>query len=350
MDTLGQLKAENAKLEAEATATPQEVVEEPANQDEQEHQVDVDDSAADTSNEEGKPDAETDKPESEGEEAELEDWMKSDDDQTSSNSGEKKFGDHDVAAAKKKLRAKLEAKHNDETEKLQKRIQELEQGKQPDLQKPKRDDFYDQADPDEAYAEAVAEWKWNQKHAESQAEQAAKNAERQRLEKQQEVSQGVDSHYQRAVTLAEESGISAEAYQAADFRVRQAVDEVFQGAGDSITDALIATLGEGSERVFYNLGVNKARLSELQTLLKSDSSGIRAAVYLGGLKRDLTAPQKRKSTTPKPAPTAEGDAPQSASVKALKSKYDKAHAKGDSQAAFDAKREARLAGVNTNQW
>lgn len=349
MDTLEQLKEENAKLEAEATTTPQEVVEEPVNQDEQEPQVDVDDNAADASNEEGKPDAETDKPESEGEEAELEDWMKSDDDQTSSNSGEKKFGDHDVAAAKKKLKAKLEAKHNDETEKLQKRIQELEQGKQPDLQKPKREDFYDQTDPDEAYAEAVAEWKWNQKHAESQAEQAARQAERQRLERQQEVAKGVDSHYQRAVTLAEESGISAEAYQSADFRVRQAVDDVFQGAGDNITDALIATLGEGSERVFYNLGVNKARLSELQTLLKSDPSGIKAAVYLGGLKRDLTAPQKRKSTTPKPAPTADGDAVP-ANVQALKSKYDKAHAKGDSQAAFDAKREARAAGVNTTKW
>lgn len=351
--TLAQLKEENAKLEAEAAANPQAAVkDDPVTQDEPVIKAEAENEAADLPKDEPESDADPDDDEPKGKEAETEDWMKPDDDQTSSSNGEKKFGDTDIAAAKRKLRAKLEAKHESEAEKLKQRIKELEQrqGQQPDLQKPKREDFYDKPDPDEAYAEAVAEWKWEQKNAESQAERAAREAERQRLERLQEVSQGVDSHYTRAVKLAEESGISAEMYQSADFRVRQAVDAVFEGAGDSITDALIANLGEGSERVFYNLGVNKARLSQLQDLLKTDRTGIKAAVFLGSLKSELTAPQKRKSNAPKPAPVAEGDAAQSNRAKALKSKYDKAHAAGDSQAAFNAKREARQAGVDTNQW
>lgn len=347
--TLEQLKEENAKLEAQAAANPQEAVEdEPDTQDEG-LEAETDNDAAKAQEDDGEEEADPDKPKSESEEAELEDWMKSDDDQTSSGS-DRKFTGSDIKAAKEKLKAKLQRKHDDETEKLIARIKELEQGKQPDLQKPKREQFYDHDDPDEAYAEAMAEWKWNQKNAESQAEKAARNAERQRLERMQEISQGVDEHYQRAVTLAEESGISAEMYQSADHRVRQALDEVFEGSGDAITDALISNLGKGSERVFYNLGVNKTRLSELQSLLKADPTGIKAAVFLGELKRDLTAPKKRTSNAPKPAPQADGDATVTQSAKALKSKYDKAHSNGDSQAAFNAKREARAAGVDTSKW
>lgn len=347
--TLEQLKEENAKLEAQAAANPQEAVQdEPDTQDEG-LEAETDSDAAELPAEDGESDADQDEPDKEGKEAELEDWMKSDDDQTSSGS-EKKFTDSDIAAAKKKLRAKLESKHNEETEKLKARLKELEQGKQPDLQKPKREQFLDEDDPDEAFAEAMAEWKWNQKHAESEAERAAKDAERKRLERMQEISQGVDEHYQRAVTLAEESGISADMYQSADYRVRQALDEVFEGSGDAITDALISNLGKGSERVFYNLGVNKARLTELQSLLKADPSGIKAAVFLGELKHDLTAPKKRTSNAPKPAPQADGDAAVTQSAKALKSKYDKAHAKGDGQAAFNAKREAKQAGIDTSKW
>jgi hypothetical protein len=347
--TLEQLKEENAKLEAEAAANPQEAVEdEPEAQDEG-LEAETDDQAAELPAEEGESDADQDKPDEEGKEVEPEDWMKPDDDQTSSGS-DRKFTDSDIAAAKNKLKAKLQRKHDEETEKLKARLKELEQGKQPDLQKPKREQFLDHDDPDEAFAEAVAEWKWNQKNAESQAEKAAQDAERKRIERMQEVSQGVDEHYQRAVTLAEESGISAEMYQSADYRVRQAVDDVFEGAGDTIADALISNLGKGSERVFYNLGVNKTRLSELQSLLRTDPSGIKAAVFLGELKHDLTAPKKRQSNAPRPAPQADGDAAVTQSAKALKSKYDKAHAKGDSQTAFNAKREAKQAGVDTSKW
>ena len=140
--------------------------------------------------------------------------------------------------------------------------------------------------------------------------------------------------------LAEKSGISADMYQSADRKVRQAIDSVFNGAGDDITDALIANLGEGSEKVMYSLGVNSTRLNELRSRLQSDPSGVKAAIYLGQLNAELKAPMKRKTTAPKPPPEVNGDAKASTSVRNLQKRYSEAQRTGNVQAAYNIKKEA----------
>jgi len=166
----------------------------------------------------------------------------------------------------------------------------------------------------------------------------------------------VDKHYERAVKLSEESGITAEMYQNADFRLRSMVESVFNpdrsndGAGDAIVDALIANLGDGSEKVMYNLGVNSSRLQELKTRFENDRSGVSASIYIGQLNAELSAPKKRKTNSPKPAPNVKGDKHEKAQTKAYKKAYDDADKKGDTQARFNARREARKAGVDTSNW
>src|SRR5690606_24954445 len=113
-------------------------------------------------------------------------------------------------------------------------------------EKPRREQFYDKDDPDEAYAEALVDWKLNAGAAQRQATTQQYEQQHQALVQQQRIEQSVDQHYERAEKLAAASKIKAEDYQAADLRVRSAIDQVFPGGGEQITNALIAHLGEGS--------------------------------------------------------------------------------------------------------
>lgn len=323
--SLEELKAENAAEETETQEQPQAIEEE------------VTDEAAETETEESSETAEISEPEAEA--VEAEDWMQGDDDTT-----EKSFTSSDIAAAKKKLRAKLDRKHEEETNELKAELERLRSA-QPakELNRPNRDDF----DDEEQYLDAYVDWK-----AEKQsAARAAKSKQAEQLEHanrvKQEVSQGVDSHYERAIKLSEGSGISPELYQQADHVVRSMVDSVFPNQGDLITDTLIANLGEGSEKVFYHLGVNSERRAKLKDLLAKDTSGMKAAMYLGSLKSELIAPAKRKTNAPKPAAQPQGDQTTGDKFKSLKKRYDSAK---DAQSRFDAKREAKLAGADTSNW
>ena len=337
--TLEELKAENAKLEAEES-TPPQVEEETVEEDATETPLEETEEAAETSDENTK-------------EIEVEAWMQeeesSGDDQASP--ADHVFTGSDIKKAKTKLKAKLERKHSEEIEKLNARIEELESSQSSsDLNKPKREDFYDSDDPDEAYADALVDYKFKKHMAQQAAKSQEATATRQQIERQQQVEKGLDQHYERAAKLAEKSGITPELYQSADYQVRQAIDNVFPKSGDAITDALIADLGEGSEKVFYNLGVNRGRLNKLTSLLKQDPKGIRAAVYLGQLGAELAAPQKRTTRAPAPSPEVKGDQQQSAEVSKLQRKYKEAHKSGNTQAAFDARMEAKRAGVDVSNW
>lgn len=335
--TLEELRAENARLEqdkANASQAQQSQPEPAARQEDDDVQA-------------ANPDDQTD----DGA-VEAESWMQSDD-QASQDAGKTpKFTDSDIGAAKQKLRAKLEREHQSETEKLRARIAELEQAKSAPVvqvgEKPRREQFYEMDDPDEAYSEAMVEWKLATMRAEHQKTSQQVDQERRALERMQSVTQSVDQHYGRAAKLAEASGIAPEVYQSADLRVRQAVDQVFPGGGDGIVDSLIANIGEGSEKVFYNLGVNNKRLSELERLLREDPTGLRASVYLGRLSAELSAPAKRTSNAPAPAAQAQGDANTTASGAALQRQYKDAG--GDVEKRISIKRKAKAAGVDTSSW
>lgn len=335
--TLEELRAENARLEqdkANASQAPQSQPEPAA------HQADDDVQAA---NPDDQPDDGA---------VEAESWMQGDD-QASQDAGKTpKFTDSDIGAAKAKLRAKLEREHQSETEQLRARIAELEKSKSAPVvqvgEKPRREQFYEMDDPDEAYSEAMVEWKLSVMRAEHQKTSQQADQERRQLEWRQNLTTSVDQHYGRAAKLAEQSGIAPERYQAADLRVRQAVDRIHPGGGDVIVDELIANLGEGSEKVFYNLGVNNKRLSEFERLLQEDPKGLKTLVFLGKLSAELSAPAKRTSNAPAPAAQAQGDANTTASGAALQRQYKDAG--GDVEKRIAIKRKAKAAGVDTSSW
>ena len=335
MANLDQLRAENAALEAEKTASPQDEVEEVLDvaTDEQE----AEDQDADL------------EPGAEGTKADAEDWMKGD--EPESQGAEKKFTDGDIGAAKAKWRAKAEAKHQTELDALRAQLEAVQRQQVPQpTARPTREQFFDQDDPDDAYAEALMDWKMGATAAQQQATRTQYEQQREQLEARQATEQAVDQHYVRAAKLAEVSGISPELYQSADYRVRSTIEGLFPGGGDSVTDSLISVLGEGSERVFYNLGVNQARLAELKSLLTQDRSGLKASMYLGKLSAELNAPAKRKSNAPAPAAQVKGDMATTESGRALHKKYQEAHKSGNVGKAFSLKREAKAAGVNTQTW
>ncbi len=347
--TLAELKAENAKAEEEAASQPQaeaeetEVIEDELEQDKSEEVAEPvdDESSDDESEDQAKADIA------------LEEWMQSDEPESQA---EKKFTDSDIGAAKAKLRAKLESKHNGELDKLKEKIAKLESGQtqapvQPTIKaKPKRSDYDNADDPDEAFFEALTDWKVEQVEAKREAQQATENTQAQQQAQLKQVEAAVDQHYERALKLSQKSNISPEAYQATQLKVRQEIESIFPKAGDHTTDVLIANLGEGSEKVFYNLGVNQARLDTLKQKLTTDKSGLSAAVYLGKLAAELNAPQKKRTNAPKPAARLSGDAVNAGKFGVVKKKYDKAIAAGDTNKAFKLRSEARKGGADTANW
>lgn len=335
--TLDELRAENAAAETVATPVPQAGA------------TGVDESVAAGLSTEGNL-AEGDQGE-EGQQAKPEAWMTGDD-QESQEAG-KKFTDGDIGAAKAKLRAKLEKQHQSELEALRQQLEEQRSKAvmpQPTA-RPKREDFYDKDDPDEAYIDALADWKVNEGLARQHAGNQQYEQQRKQLEAQHKISSNVDQHYERAAVLAAASGITPELYQSADLRVRSAIEGVFPGGGgETVTNALISSLGEGSEKVFYKLGVSPKSLAELTSKLAQDPTGIQASIYLGRLSAELSSPARKISSTPAPATNVQGDANTTDVGKSLQRKYQEAHKRGDIQAAFNIKREARAAKIQTNSW
>lgn len=336
--TLEELRKENAEREIEQAEAPQAGAVEVNDEAAQETQ------ATDQAAEPGEGGDESG--------AETEGWMKGDD-QESQGAGEKKFTDRDVAAAKSKLRAKVEKKES-EIEQLKAQLEEERRKSQAAPQvgaKPKLEDFYDKDYPEEAFAEALVEWKLNAGSAQQRAQEQQYEQQRRALDTQQRIESSVDQHYERAAKLAEASGITPELYQSADRNVREAIEAVFpNGGGEQVTNALIHNLGDGSEKVLYHLGVNQARRTELQNILRDDPTGLRAATFLGKLSAEVTSPVRKKSSAPAPAAQIQGDRPTTEAGRAMLKKYNDAHKSGDISGAIRLKREAKAAGVNTSTW
>ena len=256
---------------------------------------------------------------------------------------------------KTRLKAKI-GKKDDEIAELRAQIEELKPSasaapQATSLERPKKSDFYGSDDPDESYLEALSDFKMAQMANHLQT-QRRRSYQQQRMEQAQtEISSAVDDHYQRASNLLAASGISEDLYRSADMVVRSAIDSV-TGSGDQVTDQIISRMGEGSEKVMYYLGQNPAALEKLKGALSQDPSGLKAAVFLGRLQSDVGAPKKRTSNAPPPAARIQGDAVvgETANAKALRKKYTDAHKKGDSQAAYMIRKEARQSKIKTSDW
>ena len=354
--TLEELKEQNKKAEEEAQAKS----------DKPEHEASAD------LEEDNKPETKIEDADlgdgEEGSESESDLWMQTDD-QTSNDDdkdGEAKFTDGDVAAVRRKLKGKLQ-KEKEEKEGLEAKVADLEsklqtlsggnqnqqqqtpsQERMPNRMPRLEDVGYDQ----DRYEVAMARWVQSQT---AQTLQQVTTNQSQTEAKQQVIAKtekAVDDHYQRASSLITEANIDPEVYKTADTSVRLAVEEVFPEMGDSITDGIIARLGEGSEKVMYFLGRNKAKKAEFIASLREDPSGVGAAIMLGALKSQVAGSNNRVSNANKPSTQLNGDAGRSEAASKLKRKY--TAASGNDAAAvqkrINIKRDAKAQGVDVSGW
>jgi hypothetical protein len=212
---------------------------------------------------------------------------------------------------------------------------------------PKRAEY----DDDDSYFEAVD--KYHDAAAQDRyARLDAQNAQKRQVQQaHQTVQQATESHFDRAAKLVESTGISPDLYKAADLSVRKAVESILPGAGDTVTDQLIANMGEGSEKVMYYVGNNVQAQAQFKSLLAEDRSGLKAAIYLGEQKTRLTKPHDGSSHAPAPAPElGGGDGGSPAGTQDFKKIYDAADKADDPQAKINAKLDAKRAGVDVSKW
>jgi len=281
-------------------------------------------------------------------EKEVDDWMKEDDDQTLSDV-------MPVSAhirAKRKLKGKI-GDRDEEIERLRKERDEYKLAAQKPISpkdetliRPKEIDY----ESVEAYQIALGEYedkRIDSKFSVVQGKNQLQEAQRKAI---QRLNKDVDSHYLRADKLVVDSGISAETYKQSDEAVRNAIEAVRPGQGNIVVDQMISILGEGSEKIMYKLGRSKTLRGELITLLLEDPHGLRATAFLGEQKAKLMSTNRRKSGAPPPSNEINGDASSSNKERVFKKKYESAHDKGNTQLAYDARKEAKAAGIDTSKW
>ena len=342
--TLAELKAKNAAEEQAEQET--EVVEVEEQQDTKVTIAPVESTVEETEDE-------SDEEESE----DVESWMQ--EEVATPDDGDSGFKpNREAAAVRKKLKAKLHEK-DDELESLKAEIERLKSGstqqaapeKMPP--KPKLEDFdYDEA----AHEAALDDWyekKIETKLSSTLTTKQTEQQQREAAERQKKaLEEAVDRHYTRAAKLVEEGKVSEEKYTQADRAVRESFERIAKGNGDKIVDSLIKTLdslGEGSEKVFYQLGVNPAKMQEVANLFATDPSGLSTVAYLGKLQASIQSPTKRKSSAPKPTPElSNGGGSAKTPGDALYKRYKKAG--NDVQARFNIKQEAKRQGVDTSKW
>lgn len=334
--TLEELKAENAAVESVETEAPQAEVETEEVEAVEEETEDAEE-VAETS-------------EDDAEETETEAWMQADE-QTSDND------DQSVPVAKHaQMRGKLKGTIKEQSSEIEQLKAEVEALKSANTQQPVQTQYnlpprptLDQFDYDEEKHNAAMDaWYDARMDAKLNANTQQANQTNQQQQAANAIQTAVDSHYEKAEKLIEQSGIAPETYKQADVTVRRALEEVRPGQGDTVADFIISVLGDGSERVMYNLGVNKAKLQKLQADLVTDPSGMKAVAYLGRLSAELSTPKKRKSNAPAPSRQLSGDASGSDPSKAWLKKYKAAG--DDVQKRFNIRREAKQSGINVKDW
>lgn len=336
---MSELKAQNA---AEEQARIEAQQKDAAIQDDQNDDVDDTDPADNDDDTDTDIDPDPDgNPDDDGEK--LEAWQRSDDKSVPLSAHVK---------TKHKLKGRLSEK-DDEIEKLKAKIAEMEKGNtiseaatSPQLKRPDEFNF----DSDEEYQKALDEYESQRFQSRFDLIEKQRQAQDYQRQAQAKLTEQVDKHYERAEKLVSDSGIDPDVYRNADITVRQAIENVAPKQGDIITDQLISILGDGSEKVMYYLGRNKPVLNEFLVLLNEDRSGIKASAFLGETKARLVTPKKRNSNARPPATKIKGDAPSSGSSKRLMKAYQEAHKKGDSQAAYNAKKEARALKIDVSNW
>ena len=162
--------------------------------------------------------------------------------------------------------------------------------------------------------------------------------------------EAVDKHYDRAAKLIDESKIDPDVYKSVEDRVYTAVEEILPKMGMATVDHFIALMGEGSEKVLYYVGRNKKIFDEFKESLQSDKTGLKTSFFLGKVLEKVNGVKNKKSNAKIPAKDLKGDVNSSRGEVLMLKKYQEAHKKGDTQSAFNIKRQARLKGFNVREW
>ena len=342
MQTLEEFRAK-VKAEEEAEQVDSGKVEAEAEADDLEQtEADInDDTETDDQSDPGQDDG--------GEQEEVESWMLESDSGPDDDSNEKTVALKDHIELRQSLKAKNREK-NDEIEALRRELEELKSGSvsaqpvqsQQLKPRPKLEDFdYDE----DKHNAALDDWYDERLNAKLQSQQQNASQQEQQRQANEKLEQSVNEHYQRVNTLlAQNPKIKPEKYQDADLSFRRAVEEVSPGNGDSIAETLISVMGEGSEKLIYNLEVNKGKMAEFKEVMRSDRTGLRAVAWLERHKNAITQQAKRTSQAPRPARQVKGGGDgKLSSANDFKRKYEKAKT---SQERFNIYREAKKAGYN----
>lgn len=278
--------------------------------------------------------------------AELEDWMRGDAD---TPEAEKEFTSKDMAAQRHKYKSKL-ADTKTELDDIKAELEALKNkpaaGQPQQLVRPKRDDFFDNDDPEGAYDEAFSEFILKKAEAQMAAQTASTNQQRAQQQAAEKISKDEEAHYDRVAKLVADSGIKPDLYQSADRAFREAIDAAIPGSGDNIAAVFMGKMGEGSEKVVYSIGINSAKKAKLTQLLLDDPTGLDAGMYMAELKSSVLSSNKKQSRAPKPAPETKGDAKESGKFKSLKKLY---QSSTNQQDRMDIVGRAKAAGIGIKE-
>ena len=213
------------------------------------------------------------------------------------------------------------ASKDSELEAMRRELQEL---KKATLKKPQYVDFAS----DDAYEAALLEY-----HALTRDSAPAAQHPRQQAAAQRQApdfSDDVNAHLDRAEKL----GVNLDRFAQADRAVRTVL-------GDMVTDAIISSVGPGSEKAMLLIGTRPAELAKVQQLLASDPSGLKVVSHLTRMAAKATVKGKTISGAPKPTRTPSGGGALSPSKFAKEeARLEKA---GDVQGLVNLRREARKA-------
>lgn len=343
--SLKQLKDENSDEQPE---TVNEVVED-NQEDIQDEYVEVDENLEEVTEE------------TEGEEekskadAEIESWMQTDEATSEENTG---FVPNSEAAKQRRkykaLRDESKEK-DDEIEQLKARLAQVETGSPApavsEVSAPTLpEDIYDEDAMRKYHADMVTYQNNLVNNAEEkrQADAQKRKQQEQIQQRQATLDKSFDSHLERADELVNSGKITEDAFTQAHLNVYRSLDAVSNGNGQVMAKQLISSIGEGSEKVIYMLGVNNSKMSALQSKLSNDPSGLQAAIYLGQLQAEVSSPTKRRSNAPKPAKQVKGNASSATSqAEKLKKKYTKMT---DVQERISFKRKAKQDGIDVSNW
>lgn len=346
--SLDELKAENAAEEAQSENN-QDVTEQGALDDKNVNDDVIDD--ADIEQDNGTEDGSE-----EGEK--LESWQQTEVD--ASESDQSGFVPNAEAAKRRKQNTALRGTVKEKDTEIELLRKELEEAKSvnapvqtaPTLStRPTREGCgYDE----DAYDVALDAWNDEKLDLKIKSMNQTANQNQQQEQKaeaaKQQIQNSLNDHYARAEKLVSDGKVKQEIFQAADGNVRNAIESVFNGAGNEMTDQIIARLndmGSGSEKVVYLLGRNTSKLNELTGLLQKDPTGLSAMGFLGKLHSEVQDPQKRRSNAPKPANKLTGDAAATSSHGTMFKKWSKST---DPQTRIDLKSKAKAAGEDVSSW